>query len=222
MYEWLAYSKKVSGGLCQMCILFGRCEGETNNVKLGKLVVMPLNTYKKAVETLKHQASTDYHKGNMIMQAAEKKVIEENRKKLIPIIKAVIFCGAQNIPLRRHRDKGDLQTELEKNMKKFQIDAGDGDSSLTYSLRDKNSNYISKTTQNEIIQRRGDAITKKMFANIINTKYFTIMADETNISYCCSQAYDGGSDMSGKFKGVRPGTYCKSTATGHLQPLCKS
>ncbi|KAJ8875758.1 hypothetical protein PR048_023657 [Dryococelus australis] len=61
------------------------------------------------------------------LRAAEKK------KKLIPIIKTAIVCGAQNIPLRGHRDDGDLQTEPEKKygegnfraLRKFRIDAGD-------------------------------------------------------------------------------------------------
>ncbi|KAJ8895782.1 hypothetical protein PR048_001120 [Dryococelus australis] len=77
-----------------MCIRFGHCEGGTNNVKLCKLVDTPIITY-KAVETLKHHASTDYHKGNMIAShnflmvmdgkyddviLTGKKVIEENMK----------------------------------------------------------------------------------------------------------------------------------------------
>ncbi|KAJ8871752.1 hypothetical protein PR048_028089 [Dryococelus australis] len=201
MYEWLAYSKKASGGLCKIGILFGRCERGTNNVKLSKLVVTPINTYKNAVETLKHHASTDFRKGNMIashnflmvmdgkyvdvivsMRATEKK-----KKKLIPIIKTVFFCVAQNIPLRGCRYVGDLQTEPEKKygegnfraLLKFRIDAGDEILASHIGLCDKNASYISKTTQNEIIRCCGDIITEKKFAKIKNTKYFTIMADET-------------------------------------------
>ncbi|KAJ8893626.1 hypothetical protein PR048_006226 [Dryococelus australis] len=264
MYEWLAYSKKVSGGLCKRYILFGRCEGGTNNVKLGKLVVTPLNTYKKAVETLKHHASTDYRKGNMIASHNFLMVMDgkyddkTGKKKLFPIIKTIIFYGASNIPLRGHRDDGDLQTESEKKyakgnfraLLKFRIDAGDEILASHIGLCNKNARYISKTTQNKIIQCCGDATTEKIFPNIKNTKYFTIMADETtdisikeyfdntlyeiqekffkfidiadfsgeniartilqeldrlnlDISYCRSQAYEGDSNMSGKFKGVQ-------------------
>lgn len=100
-YEWLAYSKKLNGGLCKMCVLFGRREGGVNDVKLGKLVVEPLRTFKKATAILKNHANTDYHKENVIasrnflmvmegktsdvissMQNAKTKLIEENRKNL--------------------------------------------------------------------------------------------------------------------------------------------
>ncbi|KAJ8887969.1 hypothetical protein PR048_007454 [Dryococelus australis] len=139
----------------------------------------------------------------------------------------------------------------------FRIYAGEEILASHIGICDKNASYISKTTQNEIIQCCGDAITGKIFAKIKNTKYFTIMADETtgisvkeqlaiciryfdttsyeiqgkffkffdvvdvsgeniartilqeldrlnlDISYCRGQAYDGGSIMSGKFKGVQ-------------------
>ncbi|KAJ8875431.1 hypothetical protein PR048_023326 [Dryococelus australis] len=137
--NWLEI-KKVSGGLCKMCMLFGRCEGGTNNVKLGKLVVTPLNTYKKAVETLKHHASTDYHKGNMIAKDIEMtETYKQNQKKI-----------------------------WRRVLLKFRIDAGDEILASRIVI-----------PPNEIIQCCGDVITEKIFAKIKNTKYFTIMADET-------------------------------------------
>ncbi|KAJ8885669.1 hypothetical protein PR048_011867 [Dryococelus australis] len=194
-----------------------------------------------------------------VCEQQKKNVIEESRKKLIPIIKTVIFCGALNIPLTGHRDDGDLQTEPEKKygegnfraLLKFRIDAGDEILASHSGLSDKNASYISNTNQNEIIQCCGDAITEKIFAQIKNTKYFTIIVYETtdisikeklaiciryfdttsyeirekffrfidvvdvshnlqelnrlnlHISYCRGQAYDGVSNMSGKFKGVQ-------------------
>jgi len=36
------------------------------------------------------------------------KTVEENYKKLIPMIKTIIFCGRYNIPLRGHRDDVNL------------------------------------------------------------------------------------------------------------------
>lgn len=281
-YEWLAYSKKLNGGLCKMCVLFGRREGGVNDVKLGKLVVEPLRTFKKATTILKNHANTDYHKKNVIasrnflmvmegktsgvissMQNAKTKLIEENRKKLIPIIKTIIFCGAQNIPLRGHRDDGKLQTDESfeggnfRALLKFRIDAGDEDLASHIHSSGKNASYISKTTQNEIIECCSEVITEKIVSNIKKAKYFTLIADETtdistkqqlsiciryydnvsfkikedfvkivdivdltgngitntilqeleklniDIFYCRGQAYDGGSNMSGKFKGVQ-------------------
>ena len=37
------------------------------------------------------------------MNKAMRERIESNREKLSPIIKTVVFCGRQNIPLRGHR-----------------------------------------------------------------------------------------------------------------------
>ena len=56
--------------------------------------------------------------------------IQQNREKLIPIIKTVAFCGRQNIAFRGHRDEETLE-ETTWNKGKFRalldfrIDSGD-------------------------------------------------------------------------------------------------
>ena len=40
----------------------------------------------------------------VILDANIKKEIEDNRKKLAPIVDTVIFCGRLGLPLRSHRD----------------------------------------------------------------------------------------------------------------------
>ena len=45
------------------------------------------------------------------------KIVETNRKKLVPIAEAVILCGRQNVPLRGHRD--DSQHYNEEQPRKF-------------------------------------------------------------------------------------------------------
>ncbi|CAG9822034.1 unnamed protein product [Phaedon cochleariae] len=284
-YPWLVYSKKLNGGLCKACILFGRGEGGKSDGKLGKLVLEPLNTFKKAKEILKHHDEAKFHKNNVKaskhfslvmegteddivsrMNAAQKAVIEENKKKLIPIIKTVMLCGIQNIPLRGHRDDGKLFDEINKDksaegnfraLLKFRIDAGDKELQSHVESCGKNASYVSKTIQNELIQCCGEVIVKKIVSKIKTAKYFTIIADETtdmstkeqlsicvryfdkstfeikedfimfidvvdlsgeniaskilealknldiDISDCRGQAYDGGSNMSGKFQGAQ-------------------
>ncbi|KAJ4439280.1 hypothetical protein ANN_07400 [Periplaneta americana] len=39
--------------------------------------------------------------------------VRENRMKLVPIVKTIILCGRQNIPLRGHRDDGAIDLESE-------------------------------------------------------------------------------------------------------------
>ncbi|KAJ3649397.1 hypothetical protein Zmor_021144 [Zophobas morio] len=203
-HEWLSYSKIAGGGLCKVCIIFGWREAGTNDVKLGKLVTEPLKTYKKAIETITHHENTKYQQANMVisqnfvmvmegksmdvvvqMRSQERKIIEENRKKLIPIIKTVILCGMQNIPLRGHRDDGDLESESssgEGNFRallKFRIDAGDEILLDHVNNCAKNASYISKSTQNDLIDSCGELITNKIVNKIKKSKYFTIIADET-------------------------------------------
>ncbi|XP_067625786.1 uncharacterized protein [Eurosta solidaginis] len=151
-YEWLAYSKIAGGGLCKMRVLFGRREASSNDVKLGKLVSEPLSKYKKAIDAIKHHESNNYHKANMVesknflmvmegksvnvferMRSQEMEIIKNNGEKLILIIKTIILCGRENIPLRSHRDDGSLEANSsyehgEGNFRallKFRVDAGD-------------------------------------------------------------------------------------------------
>lgn len=48
------------------------------------------------------------------INAGKKIQVEENRKKLIPIIKTVLFCGMEGLPLRGH--ESDLILEIVKVM----------------------------------------------------------------------------------------------------------
>lgn len=40
-----------------------------------------------------------------------KSIIEVNKKCLVPLIKKIIFCGQNNLPLRGHRDDGEFEPE---------------------------------------------------------------------------------------------------------------
>lgn len=49
---------------------------------------------------------------------------QENRKKLLPIVKTIIMVGRQNIPLRGHRDGGKIevgQTSSQKSIASMQV-----------------------------------------------------------------------------------------------------
>ena len=68
---------------------------------------------------------------NVTLDREYSRKVEENRKKLASIAKAVIFCGHQNISLRGYRDDSKHTVENAKNTGNFQallyfgIDAGD-------------------------------------------------------------------------------------------------
>ncbi|XP_050517998.1 52 kDa repressor of the inhibitor of the protein kinase-like [Diabrotica virgifera virgifera] len=244
-----------------------------------------MKTFKKATETLKIHNGTKYHNENMIaskhfslvmdgeradivcsLNSAQKAVEEENKKKLIPINKTIMFCGMQNIPLRGHRDDGQLLNETDSEphregnfraLLRFRIDAGDKQLEEHVKSCGKNASYISKTIQNDLISCCGEVIKNQIVSQITYAQFFTIIADETtdmstkeqlsiclryldkltleikedfimfidvvdltgeniaqkilealdslsiNIADCRGQAYDGGSNMSGKFQGAQ-------------------
>lgn len=201
--------------------------------------------------------------------------MEDNEKKLIPIMKTIMFCGMQNIPLRGHRHDGQLLTEAGKEriregnfraLLKFRIGAGDKGLESHIQSCGKNASYISNTIQNDLIQCCGEVITSKIAFEIKRAQFFTIIADETtdfstqeqlsiciryfdkksleikvdfikfidvvdlsgeniaqkildaleglsiDINDCSGQAYDGGSNISGKFQGAQ-------TRIRKIQPL---
>lgn len=41
---------------------------------------------------------------NVLLDNRNKKIIEYNRKRLIPIVRTIIFCAQNNLALRGHRE----------------------------------------------------------------------------------------------------------------------
>ncbi|XP_069700787.1 52 kDa repressor of the inhibitor of the protein kinase-like [Periplaneta americana] len=170
----------------------------------------------------------------------------------------------QNIPLRGHRDDGAIDLESEnqnegnfRELLKYRVDAGDQILHSHLKNAPKNSSLTSKTTQNDLINCCGTIIEKKIVEEVNQSKYFSILVDETTdissneqLSLCVrfvdrekcylyeeflrfvvvqdlsgealskvvlselwdlgldipnlrGQGYDGGANMSGKFRGVQ-------------------
>ena len=120
---WLAYSKFVYGCFCVPCLLFGMRSGHKSG-KLSKLFTEPLTFWTSAASKLRdHEEKSKLHqwsvltmeefcktmenKSLLVHQFASKGLqnrIRQNREKLKPVLKTVILCGQENIPLRGHRD----------------------------------------------------------------------------------------------------------------------
>jgi hypothetical protein len=121
----------------------------------------------------------------------------KNRKLILPIVKTVIFCGRNNIPLRGHRDDGALDEVKAQNddshklvksandgcfraMLRFRLDAGDADLAEHLSSASKVATYISKSSQNEILSTCGQLIRQKIISRLKKGfPVFSILADET-------------------------------------------
>ncbi len=125
-------------------------------------------------------ASIDVQLNNLTAQQVEK-----NRRKLKPIVEAVILLGRGNIPFRGHRDDlqfydgtrgnpGNLQALIQLlyrcgNNPEFQDHIENAPKSAT---------FRSKTTQNELINICGSMISEEISNKIKNAKFFSILADE--------------------------------------------
>jgi hypothetical protein len=214
--EWLVYSDVKKGLFCKFCPWFtNRNEGGfCKNVALKALVTEPLTNFKKLTgvtgDLLTH-CNTQYHKDavtagknflstyhcpkkdvcNLINEERYVQA-QQNREKLIPIVKTVLFLGRQNIPLRGHRDDGPVSLESEstvfsnegnfKALLRFRVDAGDKVLEKHLNTASSRSTYVSKTIQNEIIDCCKDEITEAILSRVTQAGLYSIIFDETTDS----------------------------------------
>ncbi|XP_050065546.1 52 kDa repressor of the inhibitor of the protein kinase-like [Aphis gossypii] len=191
MYPWVVYSESKNGLYCKYCTLFysgGHGTGKKNYMTLGLLVNKPLQNFKHLMGNtgdLHSHEITNYHIESVLraqdfiktyqnpslevvsqIDSNHLKQITENRNRLRPIIKSVLFLARQNIPFRGHRDDGPLLKNNELSPKlnegnfreilKFRIESGDME------LENHLKNTSSKATY--IIKR---------------SPFYSIMFDET-------------------------------------------
>ncbi|CAF4669280.1 unnamed protein product [Rotaria sp. Silwood2] len=202
---WLVYSPSKSGLFCVPCVLFTKAAG---NNHLGSFVLSPCQQYGKLLgadgQITRHKLK-NYHNDSILdaerfisvyenkcdsvddlLVNKQKQEKIENRKRLVPIIKTIILCGQNNIPLRGHRDDGNLNVDSivsgEGNFRsllRYRIDAGDSMLANHLSTASKTATYISKTTQNELIEICGDLIREQILAEVKHATFFTVIGDET-------------------------------------------
>ncbi|XP_065678112.1 uncharacterized protein LOC136093121 [Hydra vulgaris] len=167
-YSWLAYSQIEDGAYCLPCTLLG--SRIPNNTSIINFIRKPFKIW-------------------VDIDNQRKKLIISNRNKLIPIIKTIIFLGRNDIAFRGHRDDSKYYPEIGETCKNnigignfvellnFRIEAGD--KVLEHHIRSapKNATYISKTTQNELIECCGKTIEEVLINKIKNSDYFSILCD---------------------------------------------
>ena len=200
---WLAYSALYDGAFCYACVLFG-IESGHNKGKLSRLFQSPLNYWSSAYTKMKnHEDNCTMHKLSVLAmthfiavmegkQSSARQLvsgitndrIQKNRLKLLPIIKTVIFCGRQNVPLRGHRDdskeyESTTNTGNFQELINFRIDSGDKVLKDHAESAKRNAVYRSKTIQNEIIECCGEYLQEKLISEIKKAKFFSVLADET-------------------------------------------
>ncbi|XP_050064353.1 uncharacterized protein LOC126553244 [Aphis gossypii] len=104
------------------------------------------------------------------------RVIENNRKKIIPIIKTLIYCGTHDIAIRgKCSDEGNFIDLL-----KFRVDSGDTILMNHFETCTTKTKYVSHRIQNEIISICGDVIRNDIISCINDSYVFSLLADETS------------------------------------------
>lgn len=206
------YSFKMEGVVCVPCVLFSSTEIENDRGKithLGNFVTKPFKKFEKISERLKEHLQNKYHRwsqeradaflrvtqtpGTSIVDQLDdihKQQVMENRQRLVPILKTIILCGRLGIALRGHRDDGVLDPQFaikghEGNFRAllaFRVESGDEILKTHLSTASKKATYISKETQNDLIQLCGAEIANQIANQVKAAKYFAIIADETTDS----------------------------------------
>lgn len=204
-WDWLVYSPSQDGAFCKFCSLFSTVVG-VQSVKGGKLVNLPYKDWKHAKDDFQKHELLQYHSQckeramNFISTYSGSKPsidislnkgiqtqIAENRNRLKPIIKTVMFCAKEGLALRGHLDSG--RVNLNEGQKKgeghfrallkFRAEAGDTTLKNHLENASLNATYISWRIQNEIIYSMNSIILKKLVNLVNRVKYFSIIADET-------------------------------------------
>ena len=120
---------------------------------------------------------------------SHKKLCEENREKIKPIIETVLFLGQNTLPFRNSEsnilDLNELQHQegLFRRSLRFRVQSGDENLRKHLENAPKNAVYISPKIQNAFISCIGQEIKDNVLQKIRKANFYVIMADEaTDIS----------------------------------------
>ena len=203
-FSWLAYSDLLDGAFCLNCVLFGGESGH-NAGKLLYLFKAPFSNWSKAMQKLQdHAIKSPVHMTATVMATEFRRFMENktipvdmqlnklvckqiavNREKLKPIVEAIVMCGRQNIPLRGHRDSS-AQVQDDSNnpgnlhaiLRLLAICGNNEPFNEHFEGAARNATYQSKTTQNELLKICGTYISQTLVAEIVEAKFFAVLADE--------------------------------------------
>ena len=192
---WLKYSPHLDAAFCVACALLVNDRSNKQS-----LVTKPFKKWARYTSVIVEHAEKTYHRDAMIAAQAFKESVEnpsntvaclfdkerekrikENRQIVKSIARAVLFCGRQCIALRGHREKLD-QSENPGNFLALLKVFSEGDPTLVAHLQTETVSrvtYLSPQSQNEMIDVIGKHyIQKKLVKEILESKYYAILADE--------------------------------------------
>lgn len=115
-YQWMVYSKIAKGVLCKYCVLF---RSTLLKGSFGEFIIRGFKKFYQIHQEAKHHTESRWHSESTAaakffhdaqtlkkkdvseqLNSASRKLIEENRIKLVSIIKTIVYCGTHDITLR--------------------------------------------------------------------------------------------------------------------------
>ena len=197
-FDFISYSVAQDSIYCNTCLLFLIDGPKGNKQKPNILVTKPYNNWKDATGDLKVHSVSEAHtlatarksafidtylkpdeRIDNVMNKHVKDTVQRNRQFLTSIIKCIELCGRNGIALRGHRDDATSFDKSHqgnfKNLLDFRIDAGDTYLKEHLETCAKNASYISKTTQNDLLEcikeYVQDVIVNEISSQEIGSKY---------------------------------------------------
>ena len=201
-FDFLTYSEEREGLFCLPCILFPSRTWHTGASRAKILIEEPLTNWKDALADLRAHGSLHYHldskakmeafvssmknpesRLDLSLTTARQERVEQNMQVLTSIVKCLELCGRQGIALRGHRDDSTSQELNQGNFKvivDFRIDAGDDVLKKHVETSSKRATYLSKTSQNQLLDCMGEAILEAIVEDVKAGTFYSVLADEVS------------------------------------------
>ena len=195
MVASISFSESCNGGFCVFCFLFAKHQSS-----LGQLVTSAMTNFTRAKLSLQEHSKQNVNlmasmdvvdfkdrmeRGSLsvhqYLRDHASALVRSNRLKLLSILKTIVFCGRQSIPLRGHQEQSDHHLSNPGNVRAllhFRIDAGDAVLADHFKTAPSNAQYNSPQIQNELIACTGEWIREQVLQEVRNARFFSVCADE--------------------------------------------
>ncbi|XP_008184759.1 52 kDa repressor of the inhibitor of the protein kinase-like [Acyrthosiphon pisum] len=109
------------------------------------------------------------------LNTAQQSQIEQNRKRLVPILSSIVFCATHDLTIRGKLScSGNFHDLL-----KFCVESGDSVLSEHLSTCHSKSKYTSHRIQNEFILLCGNVLCDQIIREVNSSLSFSLLTDET-------------------------------------------
>ncbi|XP_025207736.1 zinc finger MYM-type protein 1-like [Melanaphis sacchari] len=220
--KYLNSTVSEQGAMCTFCVLFARdFGGKGNHQQLGILVNKPFNNWKKAIETLSHHSTTQFHKNSVIFELAlrgrndsgplDLNIVEpdHNDGNFRALLRMRISCGDKQ--LINHIENQSLNAMYISPTKSFSVLVDETTDisrieQLTLCIRYNIDSVETTDTINYVLREdflQFVPVHSTTGQNLASVIINSLQALGINDKYMVGQGYDGAASMSGNLKGVQ-------------------